>query len=273
MYLCSAADPSEIRQTLLASSTHPLWPRFLDLIIPVLGNFTPSPQLELEYVAEALWPVYTRNLPDHLEQNLLGRPYPDPANPPPQLQISIKLLTDLKHAMAVPLAVASEELLTRKIGITNFADSLKRAGGAGATPSRFAGITAKTIGEGGLAADLGFCSKVLVVAAYCASYNPPKSDQRLFGRIGTDGKRRRGGARRAGYGRTRVGKVSRLCVYADPLEPADMCRSRNGCSVLNHSPLIACSPSSPRCTLNTRRAPRTSFLLWNTPMTKRKTGR
>jgi origin recognition complex subunit 5 len=61
------------------------------------------------------------------------------------------------------------------------------------------------------ALDLPVVGRYLVVAAYCASYNPVKSDLRLFGRgAGIDGKRRRGGGtRRVGYGRTRVGKVSR----------------------------------------------------------------
>ena len=60
--------------------------------------------------------------------------------------------------------------------------------------------------------DLPLGAKFLLVAGYCASYNPAKSDLRLFGRgTGPDGKRRRGGGtRRAGYGRTRVGKVKRL---------------------------------------------------------------
>ena len=171
---------------LLPSSTHPLWARFLDLIIPVLSHLIPSPTLELEYISECLWPIYTASLPPHQEQNLLNKPYADPTNPPPPLNVNMKLLTELKHSMSVPLAMTIEELLTRRIGRYNF-------------------TTTKSKTDHGV---LETCSKFLIVAGYCASYNPPKSDQRLFGRIGVDGKRRRGGAtRRAGYGRTRIGKV------------------------------------------------------------------
>lgn len=52
--------------------------------------------------------------------------------------------------------------------------------------------------------------KYLLVAAYCGSYNPAKTDLRLFGRaVGPNGKKKKGGGtRRAGYGRVRMGKVS-----------------------------------------------------------------
>ena len=70
--------------------------------------------------------------------------------------------------------------------------------------------------------ELPLCAKFLLVAAYCASYNPAKSDVRLFGRgTGPDGKRRRGGAgstRRAGYGKVRMGKVSQRLLGPKPFQ-------------------------------------------------------
>lgn len=197
---------AEVLQALLPASSHPLWSRFLELILASLLHLTSSPIAELEYIAEALWPLYTSALPPHLEQDLLGKPYPDPKNPPVPLVANIKLLTDLKHALAVPLAVAAEDLITRRVGVEEFRDAMRRP--VPGTPSR-ALARASQAGQG-LVADLALCGKYLVVAGYCASYNPAKSDQRLFGRIGADGKRRRGGGnRRAGYGRMRIGKVSR----------------------------------------------------------------
>lgn len=83
-------------------------------------------------------------------------------------------------------------------------------------------------------------AKYLLVAGYCASYNPAKSDLRLFGRgTGPEGRKKKGGGtRRAGYGRVRIGKVSipphvsQLAVLAF----ADSDRSHNAYKVLNHSP-------------------------------------
>lgn len=198
------SSSAEVLLALLPASSHPLWSRFLELILASLLHLTSSPITELEYIAEALWPLYTSALPPHLEQDLLGKPYPDPDKPPPALVANIKLLTDLKHALAVPLAVAAEDLLTRRVGVDEFRETMRRP--VPGTPSR-ALARASQAGQG-LVADLALCGKYLVVAGYCASYNPAKSDQRLFGRIGADGKKRRGGGnRRAGYGRMRVGKV------------------------------------------------------------------
>ena len=200
-------------RALLPGNAHPLYSRFLDLILAALLHLTPNPLPELEYVAEALWPIYTSPLPLHFEQTLLGRPSPDTENPPEPLGITIKMLTDLKHGLTVPLALAAEELLTRRAGIEAMKDAAKRPLVPG-TPSR---TSSRAAPNQGLAADLALCAKYLVVAGYCASYNPAKSDQRLFGRIGVDGKRKRGGGtRRAGYGRTRVGKVPQRLLGPKP---------------------------------------------------------
>lgn len=194
----------DISRHLSSASSHPLWPRFLDLLLSSLLHLTSSPLAELEYASEALWPIYTSALPPHLEHEQLGRPFPDPDNPPEALVMSVKLLTDLKHNLAVPLAIAAEELITRRTGISGFKERTSRA--VPGTPSRTPG---KNV-DGGLAGDMSLCTRFLVVAAYCASYNPAKTDLRLFGRMTSDGKRLRGGGqRRAGYGRTRIGKVSR----------------------------------------------------------------
>lgn len=162
-----------------------------------------APAAQLEDLAEALWPVYTSILPPHSEQTLLQKPYPDPDNPPPPLHVNVKLLTDLKHHMSIPLAAAIEDLLPGTTGRREFTRSmLDRPNATTYSPSRHKAPS------GGLAGRLPLCAKYILVAAYCASYNPAKSDLRLFGRVSADGKRKRGGGtRRAGYGRTRIGKV------------------------------------------------------------------
>jgi origin recognition complex subunit 5 len=195
---------------MLPASEHPVWPRFLDLLLATLSPLLPSsPPSELAYLASALWPIYTSSLPPHFEQHLLHRPYPDPSLPPPPLAITVKLLTDLKAAMAVPLAAAIEFVLPRLSGSAEFTDALLPR------PGDVLGIKRGVPRPPPL--ELPLVARFLVVAAYCASYNPAKSDLRLFGRaVGGDGKRKRGGGtRRAGYGRVRMGKVSqprsRLC--------------------------------------------------------------
>lgn len=176
-------------------ASHPLYPRFLDLILSALLPLTSLPS-EIEYISQTLWPIYTSTLPPHLEQNLLNRPYPDPI--PPPLVITVKLLTDLKHQLSLPLTAAIESVLTRQIGRRAFGEAM---------------IARRTVPKApGM--DVPLVGKYLLVAGYCASYNPAKSDMRLFGRAtGPDRKLKKGGGtRRAGYGRVRIGKVhSSIC--------------------------------------------------------------
>lgn len=195
---------AEVVRLLNQSSTHPLYPRFIDLLLAAMGNLAPhSPPSDYDYVASALWPLYTATLPPHAEMNLLGKEYPEGETPPP-LVINNKLLTDLKHQLSLPLAAAIENVLPRAVGRQQFIDALMPVDAAG-NPRP---IAQRSIPRPpGL--ELPIAARFLVLAAYCASYNPAKSDLRLFGRgTGPDGKRKRGGGtRRAGYGRTRVGKV------------------------------------------------------------------
>lgn len=192
--------PTELREALLGGSSHPLYPRFVDLLLASLGQL--APPSEVAFAADALWPLYTATLPPHAEQELLGRAPPPDGTPP--LSVTVKLLTDLKHQLALALSVAAESLLPRTVSRSDFVRALNPLASDGSPRP----VTARTIPRPpGL--DLPLAAQFLLVAAYCASYNPAKSDVRLFGRgTGPDGKRRRGGGvRRAGYGRTRVGKV------------------------------------------------------------------
>lgn len=186
----------------------------MDLLLATLGHLAPtSPPSEIDYVAEALWPLYTATLPAHAEMTLLGKPYPDPENPPPPLAVSVKLLTDLKHQMAFALAAATESVLPRTTGRAEVTRALMPYGPNGMPrPVQTRSVPRPPPLE------LPRAACFLLVAAYCASYNPAKSDIRLFGRgTGADGKRRRGGGmRRGGYGRLRVGKVPQRLLGPRP---------------------------------------------------------
>jgi origin recognition complex subunit 5 len=200
---------SDILRSLSSSSSHPLYPRFLDLILTTLLPLT-SLASEIDYLSTMLWPIYTSILPPHLEQKELGLPYPDPENPPPPLAITVKLLTDLKHQLSLPLTAAIENVLTRQIGRQEFKNAM--------IPSSSSSTLVNGMGMGMgrkavprvPALELPVVARYLLVAGYCASYNPAKSDLRLFGRAtGPDRKvKKGGGTRRAGYGRVRIGKVS-----------------------------------------------------------------
>ncbi|WVO16167.1 hypothetical protein L204_103837 [Cryptococcus depauperatus] len=192
-----APTRQEIYTALLLATSHPLYRHFLDLVLSTILSLVTPPIEELHYLSFSLWPLYTSTLPPHMEMTLLGLSFADPDNPPPPLNITIKLLTDLKHQLQLPLASAIESLLPRFIGHHCFTQSLLPSSNKAQTLPKLPGL------------ELPLAAQFLLVAAYCGSYNPANSDVRLFGRgVGADRKKRRGGGtRRAGYGKVRIGKV------------------------------------------------------------------
>ncbi|ORX36634.1 origin recognition complex subunit 5 C-terminus-domain-containing protein [Kockovaella imperatae] len=211
LYLPGSSREDLIR-SLTSRSKHPLFPRFLDLLMATLLPMLSSPMQDLGYLAEPLWKIYTSSLPPHAEQLMLDIPYDDPNNPPPPLQVTVRLLTDLKHQMTIPIAAACEDLLTGQLGRDDFVQSMLARNQQIRSPS------GRQVVNSSDSQELSVAAKFVLVAAYCASYNPSKSDVRLFGRgTGPDGKRRRGGGtRRAGYGRTRVGKIPQRLLGPKP---------------------------------------------------------
>ncbi|EIW70339.1 hypothetical protein TREMEDRAFT_68006 [Tremella mesenterica DSM 1558] len=194
-----------LTQSLLPCSSHPLWSRFLDLIISSLSHLPPYPIEEIHYLSLSLWPIYIRPLPPHSEQTLLSLPSPTPDTPP--LTITLKLLTDLKLQLSLALQASTETLLPRLIGRSEF---LKAFLPISKTTSRPTLPQPPPL-------ELPLCGKYLLIASYCASQNPPKSDVRLFGRgTGPDGKRKKGGGRRTGYGKMRIGKVPQRLLGPKP---------------------------------------------------------
>ncbi|KAK8864440.1 hypothetical protein IAR55_001689 [Kwoniella newhampshirensis] len=196
----------DILAELLPGSAHPLYPRFLDLLISTVLPLVTSPISELHYLALSLWPIYTSTLPPHLEMTLLSLQFPDPESPPEPLNITIKLLTDLKHQLSLALAAAIENLIPRQIGGYEFQQAMTPGPGKARILPKLPSL------------EMPLAARFLLVGAYCASYNPAKSDVRLFGRAaGVSGKRKKGGGtRRAGYGRTRVGKVPQRLLGPKP---------------------------------------------------------
>ncbi|WVQ99429.1 hypothetical protein IAU59_006564 [Kwoniella sp. CBS 9459] len=221
----------EILAALLPGSSHPLYPRFLELLLSTVLPLVTPPISEMHYLSLSLWPIYTASLPPHLEMTLLSPAssaqscYPDPANPPPPLNVNIKLLTDLKSQLSLSLAAAIESLLPRHIGSTEFIKSLLPGPGKLRTLPKPPEI------------ELPLIAKFLLVAAYAASYNPAKSDIRLFGRgTGPDGKRKKGGGtRRAGYGRTRIGKIPQRLLGPKPF-PIDRLLALFSALYAEHAP-------------------------------------
>ncbi|WWC70029.1 uncharacterized protein I206_103973 [Kwoniella pini CBS 10737] len=209
----------EIISILISASPHPLWSRFLDLLLSTTLSLCYPSIEEISYLAEALWPIYTSKLNPHFSMIHLNQSYPDPLNPPKELEINLKLLTDLKYQLSLSLTSSIENLLPRQIGLNEFKKSFLPSN----STSTFDFVIGNNNGIGKNLPklpniELNNIENFLLVASYCASYNPPKSDIKLFGRSsGPIGKRKKGGGfRRAGYGRVRIGKVPQRLLGPKP---------------------------------------------------------
>ncbi|ADV20319.1 Conserved hypothetical protein [Cryptococcus gattii WM276] len=215
----------EIKTALLPASSHPLYPRFLDLLLSTILPLVTPPIEELHYLSQSLWPLYTSVLPPHREMTHLGLPYPDPVKPPPKLAIDVKLFTTLQHHIALPLASAVESLLPRQIGHLEFISALRPHPGKERALPRLP------------ERPLPLAARILLIAAYCASYNPSKTDSRLFGRANLAGGKRKkgGGTRRAGYGKVRMGKVPQRLLGPKPF-PIDRLLSLFFAIYAEHAP-------------------------------------
>jgi origin recognition complex subunit 5 len=230
---------------LRGNNAHPLYPRFLELLLASIYNLLPAAlPAELEVIALTLWPIYTASLPTHAEQHLL--PHRQAAPDALPLTITVKLLTDLKVSSAYAMTAAIETLLPQKIGRDEFQKAFMAASSSAPSLPKAAPV------------ELGLYAKYLLVAGYLASYNPAASDLKMFGRgtEATGGKKRRGGGnRRGGYGKARVGKVSSCSQKL-----LTFCRYLRGFSALKRSPLSVSWQSSRHCTRSTLNGQRTFSL-------------
>ncbi|WWD17262.1 hypothetical protein CI109_101700 [Kwoniella shandongensis] len=215
----------DILAELLPGSSHPLFPRFLDLLLSTVLPLVTPPISELHYLAQSLWPIYTSTLPPHLEMTELRLAFPDPENPPEPLNVTLKLLTDLKHQLSLSLAAAIENLIPRQLGGFEFTQAMTPGPGKARILPKPPSL------------ELPLAARFLLIGGYCASYNPAKSDVRLFGRgAGVGGKRKKGGGtRRAGYGRTRIGKVPQRLLGPKPF-PLDRLLAIFGSIYAEHAP-------------------------------------
>lgn len=215
--------------------THPLWPHFCNLLLASFAHLAPT-AAELSFLAEPLWTLYTAKLPPHAEQHLL-RPVPKlgmgngdghanelNGDAPQPLDITVKLLTDLKYAISPAFASASESLLSGGVGRSTFLASLLPASSLDPSDPDGMGMDNPLAGPSkrslprAPSVNVPYVAKFLLIAAYLASQNPPRTDLRLFGRgLTADGKRKKGGGtRRAGYGRVKVGKVPQRLLGPKP---------------------------------------------------------
>ncbi|KZT08181.1 uncharacterized protein LAESUDRAFT_676836 [Laetiporus sulphureus 93-53] len=177
-------------------SLRPLYERFLSTLYGSCGTFISDPY-ELAYIAAATWPGFVQPLiDDHTrrleiyhaqkgEEVVSDSEYSD-VNSDAMPELAPASPADVCHDLATPYKLvfraAMDALYPR---ITNATDWVRHS-----APSEYDARSMKTLPR---------LAKFILVAAFLASTNPPKSDMRMFGR-GPDERlkrrRRKGGSPR-----------------------------------------------------------------------------
>lgn len=236
----------------------PLYAHYLATVYDTCGPFTHDPD-ELAYIAAARWPGFIQPVLDEhqrsseefeawaeaqreagvAEDEIAQYAPPALTTPPEDTRLRLTRL------FTPSLTAALETLYPR---LTNAADwarthapprDLLRLPPAQALPAlRVGGADQRGVDA------LSRMAKFVLVAAFLASTNPPKSDMRMFGRGPEERKRHR---RKGGGARTtkKPGTATKVrCTHADGIVLTCMShRSHRGSSDPSRSRLTDCSPS------------------------------
>ncbi|ETW75282.1 hypothetical protein HETIRDRAFT_423004 [Heterobasidion irregulare TC 32-1] len=217
-FSAAASSDSDVYNPSLA----PLYAHFAQALYSVCSPFTNDPR-ELAYIAAARWPGFVQPVLKAHARDLaaLREDDPDADLPlePPSEDARMRLL----RYFTPSLTVALEALYPRLTNAKDWANANMPEPGAldpgrsvPSSPRKDKGKTRD--GGGDVAAEfdtdvavqfLPRMSKFILVAAFLASTNPPKSDLRMFGR-GVDDRRKRkkGGGTRKSAGKSGPAKIA-----------------------------------------------------------------
>ncbi|KIJ60166.1 hypothetical protein HYDPIDRAFT_117655 [Hydnomerulius pinastri MD-312] len=188
----------------------PLYEQYVDMLYSIVSVYTSDP-LELQYISAARWPGFVK--PVITQYTELVRQAEEERADPPELELPnaegrLRLLSYF-----LPTVTAALDALYPRL--TNAADwAADNDYDPGQASSRNGGDDrSKTKkGQPSIKVDhLPRMSKFILIAAFLASTNPPKSDMRMFGRGAEERKKRRrksGSPKKSGGAQTSVIKVS-----------------------------------------------------------------
>ncbi|KIM43778.1 hypothetical protein M413DRAFT_443679 [Hebeloma cylindrosporum] len=206
----------------------PLYAHFIAILCDVCFPFTHSPQ-ELQYIAAARWPGFVKPvLDDHLQtrDKALDEEDVDMEDDsahtskgelvPPTEEVRMRL----NKLFNASLSTAFEALLPRLTNAADWARANEPPGELLSFPRTFMLEQAKSASKAGDDKEEGIralprLSKFILLAAFLASTNPPKSDLRMFGR-GLDEKKRKRRVVTKSAGKGGVAKVSQRLLGPTP---------------------------------------------------------
>ena len=202
---------SAFRSTSLSSSEatyhpalQPLYEQYVETLYNAISIYTHDP-IELQYVAAARWPGFAKPVVSQYDE--LVQQADEEGSDPPELELPGTEGRLRLFKFFLPTFTAALDALYPRLD--NAADwAANNDYEAGQTPSNRDGLGAKPASS--VKVDhLPRMSKFILIAAFVASTNPPKSDVRMFGRGPEERKKRRrkGGSPKKSGGAQTVVKV------------------------------------------------------------------
>jgi origin recognition complex subunit 5 len=182
----------------------PIYSQFLGVLYDSCIPFTNDPH-EMAFMAYAMWPTFIRPLLEDWQsmdvqdegESEADNGLQDRALPPPEsVSILIRHFIAGFHAAFTPLhtrQISAASYLRSQASKSSFRLSQRFGSQNHAVPSspvKPPGSSMKV--DDGVAGSLTRRQKLILVAAYIASFNPARTDLRMFGRLAVGSKRKRG---------------------------------------------------------------------------------
>ena len=192
----------------------PLYEQYVETLYNTVSVYTNDP-IELQYVAAARWPGFVRPLINQYEE--LVQQAEEEGSDPPELEPPA---TDgrlrLFKFFLPTFTAALDALYPRLNNAADWAADNDYNAGQSSVAANCDGLSNKVKPASGIKVDhLPRMSKFILIAAFVASTNPPKSDLRMFGRGAEERKKRRrkSASPKKGGGAQTIVKVRTGIVY------------------------------------------------------------
>lgn len=192
----------------------PLYEQYVETLYNTVSVYTNDP-IELQYVAAARWPGFVRPVINQYEE--LVQQAEEEGSDPPELEPPA---TDgrlrLFKFFLPTFTAALDALYPRLNNAADWAADNDYNAGQSSVAANCDGLSNKVKPASGIKVDhLPRMSKFILIAAFVASTNPPKSDLRMFGRGAEERKKRRrkSASPKKGGGAQTIVKVRTGIVY------------------------------------------------------------
>lgn len=194
--------PSSSKIQLYHPCLKPLYASLLSVLYDSCVSYTRDPE-EIQYMAYAMWPTFIRPVMEDWKATGIQEPPEETAVPILVRHFTSTFVVSFRDLHS--RAISAKAFLRSQAAQPSFRLSERFPKHGQASSSR-AGKVDEVL--------LPTKERLLLVAAYICSYNPPRTDLRMFGRI-AEGSSRKGRKPRANAAANRASKAAKVAYLSD----------------------------------------------------------